>query len=456
MTRVMTRVMTRMTRQLGVHRGRDTNIARVAHREKEHDVTGSVLVVTSNFPRWQGDSVTPFVLHLVQGLQSVGWRVGVLAPHAEGAASHEIIDGVRVDRFRYMWPSSQETVCYGGGALVNLRQNRRNVAKLPALIAAEWLATARHARRDYDLINSHWILPQGLVAGFMPRRIPNVITAHGGDVFGLQGRALAGAKRVALRRADTVTCNSSVTENAVRRIAPGISTKRIPMGIDVSRVPNPDLVSALRARYRRADGPLLVFVGRLVEEKGFADFLAALARVAILRPDATGLVVGDGQDRANAEQLAVDLGIGERVHFTGWVESAEVPSYIAAGDVFLAPSRRGPDGWIEAQGLSVVEAMALGVPVVASACGGIVDTVEHGVSGALVPERAPEAIAAAVERYLTDEGLRNRVAVNGRRVARDRFSLEATAAAFDSLFREVLTRRGVQSASGRRRQITTP
>src|SRR6185437_6645666 len=83
---------------------------------------GSVLVVTSNFPRWKGDSVTPFVLHLVQGLQAVGWRVGVLAPHAEGAAIHEIIDGVRVDRFRYMWPASQETVCYGGGALVNLRQ----------------------------------------------------------------------------------------------------------------------------------------------------------------------------------------------------------------------------------------------------------------------------------------------------------------------------------------------
>jgi glycosyltransferase involved in cell wall biosynthesis len=228
------------------------------------------------------------------------------------------------------------------------------------------------------------------------------------------------------------------------------------MGINVTRVPDPDLVSALRERFRRTDGPLLVFVGRLVEEKGYADFLAALARVATHRPDATGLVVGDGQDREHAERLAIDLGIAERVRFTGWVESAEVPSYIAAGDVFVAPSRRGPDGWIEAQGLSIVEAMALGTPVVAAACGGIVDTIEDGVSGLLVPERAPEAVAAAVERYLTDADLRSRAVVNGHRVATDRFSIEATATAFDALFREVLARRAGPSASGRRRKVTTP
>jgi glycosyltransferase involved in cell wall biosynthesis len=414
-----------------------------------------VLVVTSNFPRWKGDSVTPFVLHLAQGLQAVGWRVGVLAPHAEGAASHEIIDGVRVDRFRYMWPASAETVCYGGGALVNLRQNRRDLAKLPPLIAAEWMATTRHAK-SYDLINSHWILPQGLVAGFVPRRIPNVVTAHGGDVFGLQGRALAAAKRVALQRADAVTCNSSVTEAAVHGIAPAISTNRIPMGIDVSRSADPDRVHALRARFRRGVGPLLVFVGRLVDEKGIEDFLAALAQLAARRPDATGLVVGEGQDRADAEKLAVDLGIAERVHFVGWADAAEVPSYIAAGDVFVAPSRRGPDGWIEAQGLSVIEAAALGVPVVAAACGGVVDTIEDGVSGLLVPERAPAAIAEAVERYLDDDDLRGRVAVNGPRVARERFSLEATAAAFSALFREVLDRRGARRQPRGRGTSTAP
>lgn len=424
-----------MTGCLGAHGIRDTNIAPMSG-----DATGSVLLVTSNFPRWAGDSVTPFVLHLAQNLQEIGWRVDVLAPHAAGAAVDERIEGVRVSRFRYLWPAAQETVCYGGGALVNLRQNRSNVAKLPPLVAAEWFATARRARKGYDVVNSHWILPQGFVAGFLPGHVPNVVTAHGGDVFGLQGGLLARAKRVALRRADAVTCNSSVTESAVHEIAPGVETRRIPMGVDVARVPDPTLVAELRARHRRNDGPLLVFVGRLVDEKGFADFLAAIAKLAPRLENVTGLVVGDGQDRGVAERLADELGIADRVHFAGWVDPAAVASHVAAADVFVAPSRRGPDGWVEAQGLSIIEAMALGVPVVASASGGIVDTIDDGESGLLVPERSPDAIAAAVERYLDDAALREQVRVRGPQVARDRFSHEASAAAFGGLFREVIER----------------
>jgi glycosyltransferase involved in cell wall biosynthesis len=212
------------------------------------------------------------------------------------------------------------------------------------------------------------------------------------------------------------------------------------MGVDVTRSPDPDLRASLRLRFRAGDGPLLVFAGRLVEEKGYADFLRALACVSSRRPDVSGLVVGDGQDRGAAERLARDLGVADRVHFAGWVESTEMPSYMAAGDVFVAPSRRAPDGWIEAQGLSVIEAMAVGVPVVASACGGIVDTIDDGISGLLVPERAPEALADAIERLVVDGDLRDRIVIEGRRVARDRFSLEATAGAFAALFRDVLDR----------------
>ena len=85
-----------------------------------------VLCVTSNFPRWEGDSTTPFVLHLAEDLQALGWEVDVLAPHAPSAARHEVLDGVSVDRFRYLWPENRETVCYQGGALINLKQEDSN------------------------------------------------------------------------------------------------------------------------------------------------------------------------------------------------------------------------------------------------------------------------------------------------------------------------------------------
>jgi phosphatidyl-myo-inositol dimannoside synthase len=400
---------------------------------------GRVLCLTSNFPRWPGDSTTAFALHLAADLQEIGWEVDVLAPHDDGAARSEVMGGVRVERFRYLWPVSAQTVCYRGGALVNVRRSRVNQAKLPALVAAEWAALARRmASGRYDLVHAHWILPQGLVATLPPRRAPVVVTAHGGDVFGLQGRVFRPAKRAALTRADAVTVNSSFTERAVRAIAPSLGeVRRIPMGVATTN-PDPALVSELRRRYRQGEGPLVVFCGRLVEEKGVEDLLRAVGLLTGSLPYTTAVVIGDGQDRAGFEKLAADLGLSDRIVFPGWVDPALVGAHLAAGDVVVVPSRRGPDGWVEAQGLTAVEAMAAGTMVVASSRGGMVDAVIDGETGLLVNERAPHEIASAVERAVADDALGERCRDAGRRLALANFSRPASAEAFSRLFEELL------------------
>ena len=364
-----------------------------------------VLFLTSNFPRWKGDTTTPFVLDLARDLQALDWHVEVLAPHAAGAARHQVLDGVPVHRFRYL-PVRHETVCYGGGALINLRLDRTNLVKVPALVAAEWAAATRLVRGGrFDVVHAHWILPQGFVATTLPVRAPTLLTVHGGDVFALQGRALAGFKRFALQRAGAVSVNSSATEAAVRALAPDLTTvERIPIGANEAPVDAAE-AARIRSRYRRGDGPLLVFVGRLVAEKGVEDLLGALREVAVDAPDATALLLGEGQERARFEKLAVELGVANRVTFTGWVQPHEVPSHLAAADVFVAPSRQGPDGWTEAQGLTIVEAMLAGVPVVATRVGGIGDTVRDEWSGLLVDERAPDQLAAAILTVARDEEL---------------------------------------------------
>jgi phosphatidyl-myo-inositol dimannoside synthase len=279
---------------------------------------GRILCVTSNLPRWAGDATTPFVLHLASDLTALGWEVEALAPHAEGAATCEVLDGVAVRRFRYLWPEAAQTVCYSGGALVNLRRRPTNKLKLPALVAAEWAALARRvAAGRFDVVHAHWLLPQGLVATLPPRRSPVVVTAHGGDVFGLRGALMSRAKVAALRSADAVTANSSYTEAALRRLAPDLGpVQRIPMGVGTT-FPATDDVTEVRRRHRRGRGPLVVFAGRLVEEKGVDDLLEALARLVPDLPDATALVLGDGQDREALEARAAELGLGGRVTFAG-------------------------------------------------------------------------------------------------------------------------------------------
>lgn len=402
-------------------------------------------MVTSNFPRWPGDSTTPFILHLAQDLSQLGWDVQVLAPHAPGARVAESMGGVPVTRFRYLWPESLQTVCYQGGALVNLRRDRRNFLKLPFLVASEWAAVmSRLLRFRPDLVHSHWLLPQGLTSGLAARtlRIPHVATVHGGDVFALNGTVMRGCKKLALMLSDAVTVNSSATSQAVTQLA-SLHEKliRIPMGASGLDCPDEATHRDLRARHRRGDGPLLAFVGRLVEEKGVADLLHAVAMLAPTLPHVTAVIVGDGPELLALKRLATDLGIVDRIGFAGWIPAAEVPCYLRAADVFVGPSKHAADGWIEAQGLTFIEAMLAGTPVIATACGGIIDAVRHESTGLLIRENMPNDIADAVRRLAQDPVLRKRLRENARALAGREFTREASARAFSSLFDSVLAKR---------------
>jgi glycosyltransferase involved in cell wall biosynthesis len=399
---------------------------------------GRVLCITSNFPRWAGDNTTPFIMHLAQDLRALGWAVDVLAPHAPGAALRETLGGIHVERFRYFWPEALESVCYQGGALANLRRNPFNKLKLPLLVLCEWAGLFRRLRRDrYDLLHSHWVLPQGftgaLAAG--PRRIPHVTTVHGSDVLALDGPVINRFKSFALRCADVVTANSSATRQAAARLAPDIrNLYTVPMGVSAECEPNPSRVAALRARYRREAGPLLVFAGRVVIEKGIEDLVSAIGLLASRLPDVTALIVGDGQDRSAIEAMVDGAGLRDRIAFTGWVAPETLPDYLAAGDMFVGPS------WFEAQGLVFAEAMLAGTAVIATDVGGVSDTVRHGDTGLLVRDRAPAEIAAAVERLYREPAFADGLVAAGATWVRAHGMRSHSAKAFSDLFDSALGR----------------
>lgn len=396
-----------------------------------------ILFVTSNYPRWKNDTTTPFVHDLAAALVARDWDVTVLAPHAPGAARREGIDGVKVHRFRYMLPTSAQTICYGGGALVNLQESRWTKAKLPALVAAEWAATTRRLVAGVDLVHAHWALPQGFVAATTPlRAAPRVLTVHGSDVNTLRGSVVDRFTRYALRRADRVTVGSPATELVVRELAgAGVRLLRAPIGINTLRRPRPALVSELRQRYRRGDGPLLVYVGRVVVEKGVEDIVRAVAALSADLPGLSAVVAGTGQHLERVRQLAASLGVGDRLYLPGWVPPEEVPSWFAAGDVAVAPSRVA-----EGQGLAVIEAMAAERAVIATPMGGLADTVEDGVTGRMVSPGDSADLADAIARMAADP---LGTAEMGRRAAAsvtDRFGWEASVDRFESLYEELLGR----------------
>lgn len=406
---------------------------------------GRVLCVTSSFPRWAGDSTSPFVLRLAQDLTELGWSVDVLAPHAPDLAGQEWLEGIPVSRFRYLWPSRLETLCYAGGALINLRKRPIERLKIPQFLMAQFLTIMRRlVTGRYDVLHSHWILPQGFTGVLASKLsgVPHVVTVHGGDIFALQGPILGILKRVTLHQADAVTVNSSATQNAVMKIAPRIRDLRhIPMGVTVERSARGEALDEIRSHYKRGRGPLVLFVGRVVEEKGVEDLLRATGLLVRSLPDITVLIVGEGQDRVPMQEVTRSLDLSDRVTFVGAVSPDEVPSYMAAADILVAPSRQAADGWVEAQGLTLIEAMLSGAPVVATRTGGVTDVISDGETGLLVPERSPLAIANAIKVLVNDDELRERLRLIARQVAEKTFSRIRSATSFSQLFEELLAGR---------------
>jgi glycosyltransferase involved in cell wall biosynthesis len=197
---------------------------------------------------------------------------------------------------------------------------------------------------------------------------------------------------------------------------------------------DPDALAAAgdRAAWRRemrlADDQVAVgIVGRLVSWKGQDDFLRAAALAAPRAPSARFFVVGDaimdaytarqaGDERARLEALAAELGIAERVTFTG--HRPDVASVMAGLDLLVLASHAEPFGRV------LLEAMSVGTAVVATAAGGAEEVVVHGESGLLVPPRQPEALAAAMQALLDDPARRRAFGATGRERVRRCFSLD--------------------------------
>jgi glycosyltransferase involved in cell wall biosynthesis len=259
-----------------------------------------------------------------------------------------------------------------------------------------------------------------------------VITSHGTDLF-LIDRVPAAARLAGpiFRAAAEVTVISSPLVSRAERL--GVARDRIsviPMPIDravATAIERPLDAASPRDR--------LLFVGRLVERKGAAFAVRALAELAQRGTRARLVIVGEGPERAALIELADSLGVRDRLELTGVLSPSEVRSQYAMGGIFVMPAVTDWKGEQEGFGMVIVEAMAYGLPVVASRSGGIPDIIRDGENGLLVPERDGVALADAIERVIHDGELAARLATAARDDVRHRFAPARIATAFDTVYR---------------------
>ena len=352
-----------------------------------------------------------------------------------------MLDGVEIRRFNYFIPQRQ-SLCYRSGILPNLKESLLLWFQVPFYLANLFAAILHAVHKEpIDVINAHWIVPQGvvtrLVQTFSP--VPVVLTVHGGDIFAFQGLLGRLLKRLVLRRADACTANSAFTRSQLLQLCPAAEVSIVPMGVDGTEFEPRQPNFSLRRRLG-VSAEMILFVGRLVEKKGVHNLLAAMQRVLKRFPKATLVLVGDGTQRPELERTSERLEIAGAVRFLGKLPHEQLPEYYAAADLFVGPSVVDRSGDTEGLGVVFIEAASAGLAIVGTSVGGISDVLIHEVTGIAVEPDQPEALADAIERLLCDETLRRRLGEAARQHALSQFSWSQVAARFSSVFRRVLER----------------
>lgn len=373
-----------------------------------------VVKLATTLPAAVGDGTPEFVLSLAQHIPDA--RVEIVAPRSRGCAALQQFGPVEVHRFAYA-PRRVERLA-DEAILPTLRTDRWTWLQVPGLVLAMWRTAARRARSgDVDVLVAHWIVPAGLIARWVGRRrgIPYVVVAHGADAYALHGRLLRRVKRAVLRDAAGVHAVSSEIASRLDALAPGCVTMTMPVGVEVG----PEPIGS-----ERVPG-MVLFVGRLAEKKGVDVLLRAMAQ---LDAHCTLEVVGDGPERADLERLAASLGIADRVRFAGALPHHQVREALRSAALVVVPSRTARDGDRDGTPVVLMEAMAHGAPVVASAIGGIAEVVADGDTALLVPESDPAALAEAITSALADPDAAMARARRARRVAEEQLDVAAVGA----------------------------
>jgi glycosyltransferase involved in cell wall biosynthesis len=401
-----------------------------------------VVMVTSSYPRFPGDSVGTFMEPIAKSVAARGHEVHLVAPWHPLVTRPAHEDGVSFHFYKYAPARSLNVFGYAAALRADVSVRGAAYIAAPLALAAGWRAARAVSRRHRaTVMHGHWVVPGGLVAAAARPSLPLVISLHGSDVYVAEKLRAAGqVAKLVFRRAGAVTACSA--DLARRAIALGASPERVevvPYGVDPDRF-RPDPL--MRARRRASLGisartPLLFTAGRLVRKKGFEYLIDALARVPVDR-GLLAVIAGAGDLDDELRGRAAAAGLNDRLRFLGNLGQDDVAAWLATADMVAVPSVRDDSGNVDGLPNIVLEALASGTPLITTAAGGIGSVVEHGRTGVIVPERDPDALAAAISALATDPAGRVRLGEAARAEASARFGWEFVAGRFEAAYDRAL------------------
>jgi glycosyltransferase involved in cell wall biosynthesis len=396
-----------------------------------------VCMAATAFPRYAGDYRGSFVFELSRALVQHGLDITVLCPHDPNynTAKEELIDGIQVQRFQYMWPWRAQRLCYGPGMPYNVKHGALHIRAqvLPYVLISALKVFTHH---PVDLFHVHWPLPSGFGAwaASLLRNKPFVTTVYGGEAYIASHTGMTWLLRALLQRSSATVAISRATARALSESgAVSSPVEVIPLGVNTSVFHPPESRNG-----PGNDCPFhILAVGRLVERKGFEYLVKAMPAVLAKHPNTSLRIVGSGPNESSLRALIEENHLDRAVTLSGSVPYAEVPGLYRQADLFMLPAIVDAQGDTEGQGVVVLEAMASRVPVVATRVGGITDMIQSGENGFLVEPKHSTELAQAIQRLIEDTELRSRIAQNGYRAATGQYAWSQIAKRYVDIYARV-------------------
>jgi glycosyltransferase involved in cell wall biosynthesis len=371
-----------------------------------------VLFITSSYPSHLDDPRGIFIHRLARGLCGEGMQVTVIAPGSPSASPHEVQDGVEVERPAYWVCRWQRLATDLSGIVPNLRQHPWLLLQVPPLIAALTRRALRLAPA-FDVIHAHWLYPAGIAGVIAARqwKIPLVVTSHGGDLnLARDWWALRFIIRRICQAADAcVGVSRSLCEQLVALGALSDRVALIPCGVDLPGAPPPsnDEVITAQQGFKAFEGLRLVYVGSLIPRKSVETLLEAHHELVRRGHSVACAIVGSGPAKDRLQKI-VQRRSQRNVVFAGAQAASSIPGWMSAGQVLVLPSLS------EGSPSVVMEAMAMGLPVVATDIAGTRELVKEGETGFLFPTRDAERLADCIEQLMGNDGLRKAMGQRAR------------------------------------------
>jgi glycosyltransferase involved in cell wall biosynthesis len=388
-----------------------------------------VLVVTSVYPRHYEDNYGSFVQETILRCQDDHLHFTVFAPTFEGCPTN-LVKGIKVHRFRYCLPQ-YENLTYAGAPTKIQKPLYKLVSFFYILLGSIQLFLVCAKERPH-LLHVHWPFPHGLMAypASLLLKIPMVFTFHGAELLLMRKFSYVGSiLRWLTPKAQGVTVNSSFTQKLVEEVYDG-PVEIIPYGLTIE--PKPSIPRAPE------ELPTLLFVGRLIERKGVTYLLEALPHVLAQHPVRLR-IVGKGAFEDELKAQCNRLGLNDHVDFVGYLTKEELAEEYACCSLFVLPAIVDSKGDTEGLGIVMIEALAHAKPLVATDVGGISDVISSGITGMLVPQREPLALAEAINQVLSDKVFAEQMGEQGRRDVMSRFGWKRIVPLWQSLFNRALS-----------------